>query len=118
MTRRRFFPWTRTGIRLLDNFAKSSALRERHGRYATPPSGDDALRTEDVRALMKLAEREANEAGAPRPVYGFAPQDVAEIVTDDSARVFFRLHDGRIFDTQGELAGRVDGTLAISWAVR
>jgi hypothetical protein len=54
---------------------------------------------------MKLAEREANEMGAPRPVYGFAPQDVAEIVTDDSARVFFRLHDGLIFDTQGELAG-------------
>jgi hypothetical protein len=106
MTRRRFFPWTRPGYRLLDNFARASALRERHGRFGAASSRDEPNRLDEIRYLMKLAERDAIEAGAPRPTYGFAAHDVADILTDASARVFFRLHDGRVFSDQGEPEGR------------
>lgn len=99
---------TKSGYQLLDSFAKLSALRERHGRFAAPSTGvePEPLNVlEAVRHLMKLAEQEASSAGAPRPAYSFSARDVADIRTDDSDRVCFRLHDGRVFNDQGEPLG-------------
>ena len=106
MTRHRGY--TKSGYQLLDNFAKLSALRERHGRFAATSTGVDAEQLphlEAVRHLMKLAEREAITAGAPRPSYPFSARDVADMHRDASDRVCFRLHDGRVFTDQGEPLG-------------
>lgn len=94
MTRR----FTRTPQR--DIFAQSQALRARHGRFGTPTN--PAAHLAAIRKKMRAAEQAALCNGLPRPLWSFRAEEVGSCDFEENGQVLFRLHDGRVFDDNGD----------------
>lgn len=95
--RRRF---TRQGYPVRDTFVRSQQLRERHGRFGAPDN--TAAHVADVRKKMRAAEQTALGNGLPRPLWSFRAEDVDALDYDASGQLLFHLHDGRVFDDNGD----------------
>ena len=91
---------TRQGYPVRDTFERSLQLRARHGRYGGP--ADPADLAAEVRQRMRAAEQAALSSGLPRVVWSFRAEEVGALDLDDNGQTLFRLHDGRVFDDNGD----------------
>lgn len=92
--------FTRQGYPVRDTFERSQQLRARHGRFAG--SADPVDLAKEVRQRMRAAEQAAQDHGLPRPLWTFRAEEVGVLDLDANGAVLFRLHDGRVFDANGD----------------